>query len=165
VQALQIWISGANKGLSSLIKKPKIWFLTRIYLLKDATFTRERTQTAGIQAGISSTALSPVGRSIISPSIDFGHSNNSSSQTLTNGWLVWAAQYIALDYRVGSRSGPVKIKLLYNVVSEGVAYHCAPAWASGLTVEVSKQSDNLAGGAESASTCDDEDYQEVDDSF
>lgn len=156
-----MWISGANRGLSGLIKKPKIWLLTGIYLLKDATFSGEKKRTAGMQAGISSTLMSAVGASPIGPSIDLGHSNDSSSQTPTQGWLVWAAQYRALDYRVGSRaSRSADIELLYDVVSDGMCYLTSPDWSSGLTVEVTEQSTSLDDGAQSVDD-DDDDYQKI----
>jgi len=143
-----------------LKRKPKVWLLTGLYLLKDATFTGEKKRTAGIQAGISSSALSAIGGPPVGPSIEVEHSKESSSQTPTEGWLVWAAQYRALDYRVctkGSQSSD--IKLLYDVVSGGALYFSAPAWSKGLTVEVSEQSNGLDDGAESA--CDDEGYQKI----
>ena len=160
MQALQIWISGANRGLSGLKKKPKIWLLTGIYLLKDATFTGEKKRTAGIQAGISSTVMTAVGAPPIGPSIDLGHSNDSSSQTPTQGWLVWAAQYRALDYRVGSRAfRSADIELLYDVVSDGICYFTSPDWSRGLTVEVTEQSNSLDDSPQSVD--DDDDYQKI----
>ena len=163
MQALEIWISGANRGLSGLIKKPKIWLLTGIYLLKDATFIEKKKRTAGIQAGVNSTVLSAIGAPPIGPSIDLGHSNESSSQTPTQGWLVWAAQYRALDYRAGTKaSSPADITLLYHVLSDGVYYYCGPPpyWTRDLVVRVTDQSNSLDDGAQSA--CDDEGYQEID---
>ena len=155
-----MWISGANRALSGLIKKPKIWLLTGIYLLKDATFTGEKKRTAGIKAGISSTVMSAVGAPPIGPSIDLGHSNDSSSQTPTQGWLVWAAQYRALDYRVGSRaSRSADIQLLYDVVSDGMCYLNSPDWSEGLTVEVTEQSNSLDDSAQSGD--DDDDYKNI----
>lgn len=151
VQALQMWISGANTGLRGLIKKPRVWLLTGIYLLKDATFTGEKKRTAGIRAGISPTLLSAAGAPPIGPSIDLGHSNDSSSRTPTQGWLVWAAQYRALDYRVcGLESTSADITLLKDVVSPGLCcYYSAPDWWSGLTVEVTEQSNSPDDGAQS----------------
>ena len=160
-----MWISGANRGLSGLIRKPKIWLLTGMYLFKDATFTENKKRTAGIQAGISSTLLSAVGGPPIGPSIDLGHSKDSSLQAPTQGWLVWAAQYRALDYRVGTRaSGSADIKLLYDVVSEGILYYSSPDWSRGLTVEVTAQSNSLDDDARSAS-CDDNDYRQIAENF
>ena len=164
MQALQIWISGANRRLSGLIKKPKIWLLTGIYLLKDATFTGKGKRTAGVQAGINSTVLSATGAPPIGPSIDLEHSNDSSSRTPTQGWLVWAAQYHALDYRVCTKAfGSADITLLYDVVSEGTCYFRAPDWAKGLTVQVAEQSNSLDNGTESFH--DNEDYQKIAENF
>ena len=162
MQALQIWISGANRRLIGLKKKPKIWLLTGIYLLKDAIFTENKKRTAGIQAGVNSTVLSAVGAPPIGPTIDLGHSNDSSLQTPTQGWLVWAAQYHALDYRAGTKaSSPADITLLCNVLSDGVYYNRGPPpyWTRGLEVKVTDQSNSLDDGAQSA--CDDECYQEI----
>ena len=162
MQALQLWISGANRGLDALRKKPKIWLLTGIYLLKDATFTGEKKRTAGIQAGVNSTVLSAIGAPPIGPSIDLERSNDSSSQTPTQGWLVWAAQYFALDYRVCSKVfRSADVTLLYNVVSGGRCYYSGPDWANGLTVEVAEQSNNLDESAQSV--CNEEDYQKITD--
>ena len=160
MQALQIWISGANKGLSGLIKKPKIWLLTGIYLLRNATFTGEKKRTAGIQAGVNSTVLSAIGAPPIGPSLDFERSSHSSSRTPTQGWLVWAAQYLALDYRVCSREfRSAEITLLDNVVSDGRCYLSGPDWQNGLTVEVAERSNSLDESAQSV--CNDEDYQKI----
>ena len=160
VQALQLWISGANRGLDGLRKKPKIWLLTGIYLLKDATFTGEKKRTAGLQAGVSSTVLSAIGAPPIGPSIDLERSNDSSSQTPTQGWLVWAAQYFALDYRVCSREfRSADITLLTNVVSDGAMYLSAPDWQNGLTIEVAEHWNSLDESAQSV--CNDEDYQNI----
>ncbi|PMD43846.1 hypothetical protein L207DRAFT_266659 [Hyaloscypha variabilis F] len=136
VQALQTWTSGANRGWGSLGKKPKIWMLTGLYLLKDATSTQEKLRTAVGQVGISSTALSPVSGSAIDNSVDLGHSHNSKSQTPTKGLLVWAAQYRALDYHVCKRSAPADIPSFYDdVVSQGSTYYGGggdePDWAGG----------------------------------
>ena len=164
MQALQLWISGANKGLNGLRKKPKIWLLTGIYLLKDATFTEEKKRTTGFQAGVDSTVLSAIGAPPIGPSIDIERSNDSTSQTPTQGWLVWAAQYFALDYRVCSRAfNSADITLLYDVVSGGRCYYSAPDWANGLTVEVAKHWDGVDEGAQSV--CNDEDYQNITESL
>ena len=165
MQALQIWISGANRGLSGLGKKPKIWLLTGIYLLKDATFTGKKKRTAGIQAGVNSSVLSAVGAPPIGPSIDLGHSNDSSSQTPTQGWLVWAAQYRALDYRAGTKaSSPADITLLYDVLSAGVCYYMPPPnWTTNLEVKVTHQSNNPDDDTQSA--CDDEAYQKIVENF
>ena len=165
MRALQIWISGANTGLRALKKKPKIWLLTGIYLLKDATFTGERKRTTGIHAGISSTLLSATGGPPIGPSIDLGHSNDLDSRTPTQGRLVWAAQYRALDYRVRliTASASADIMLLNDVVSAGAMFWCTPGWFEGLTVEVTEQSNSLDDG--SRSSCDDEDYQKIDENF
>ena len=165
MQALQIWISGANRSCSGLVKKPKIWLLTGIYLLKDATFIRKKKRTASILAGIKSTVLSAVGAPPIGPSIDLGHSNDSSSQTPTQGWLIWAAQYRALDYRAGTKaSKSADITLLYDVVSEGVCYYTPPPdWTRELMVKVTKQSNGLDNGAQSS--CGDDDYQKIAESF
>ena len=164
MQALQIWISGANRNLHGLRKKPKIWFLTGIYLLKAAIFTGEKRRTARIRAGISSTVLSAIGGPPIGPSIDLEHSNDSSSQTPTHGWLVWAAQYVALDYRVCTNFfGSADIKLLNNVVSEGVCCCSSPDWFEGLTVQVAEQSNSLNDDADSV--CDDEGYQKITKNF
>ncbi|KAN0107966.1 hypothetical protein V8E51_007708 [Hyaloscypha variabilis] len=46
VQALQMWISGVNRGLGNFKKTPKIWLLTGLYLLKDATSAQEKLRTA-----------------------------------------------------------------------------------------------------------------------
>ena len=143
-----------------MIKKPKIWLLTGIYLLKDATFTVDRKQTAGFQAGVDSTLLSAIGAPPIGPSIDLERSNDSSSQTPTQGWLVWAAQYFALDYRVCSRAfRSAEITLLDNVVSDGTCYLSGPDWQNGLTVEVAEHLNSLDESARSV--CSDEDYQKI----
>ena len=160
MQALQIWISGANRNLGDLIKKPKIWLLTGIYLLRDATFTGEKKRRAGVQAGVNSTVLSAIGAPPIGPSIDLERSSDSSSQTPTQGWLVWAAQYFALDYRACSRVfRSADITLLDNVVSNGMCYLSGPDWQNGLTVEVAEHSNSLDESAQSA--CNDEDYQKI----
>jgi hypothetical protein len=159
-----MWTSGANRGLGNFKKKPKIWLLTGLYLLKDATSAQEKLRTAVGQVGISSTALSPVAGSAIDNSVDLGHSHNSKSQTPTKGLLVWAAQYRALDYHVCKRSAPADIHLLYDVVSEGWCYGGEPHWERGLRLKLSKQVKN-AVESELASTCDEADYERLYKSF
>ena len=165
VQALQIWISGANRSCSGLVKKPKIWLLTGIYLLKDATFIGKKKRTANILAGTKSTVLSAVGAPPFGPSIGLGNSNDSSSQAPTQGWLVWAPQYRAVDYRAGTKaSKSADITLLYDLVSEEVCYYSPPPdWTRDLMVKVSEQSNGLDDGAQSS--CDDDDYRKIGESF
>ena len=147
-------------------KRPKIWLLTGIYLLKDATFAKEKKRTAGIQVGVSSTILSAVGAPPIGPSIDLGHSNNSSSQTPTQGWLVWAAQYRAIDYRVCTMaSGTADIKLLDDVVSEGTAFLSGSEWSNGLMVEVTEQYHSRDDDDGAQPACDDDVYEKIEESF
>ena len=159
-----MWISGANTRLCGLAKKPKIWLLTGIYLLKDATFTGERKHVLGVRAGISSTLLSGAGGPPIGPSIGLGQSNDLDSRTPTQEMLVWAAQYRALDYRIRDKaSTPADIMLLDDVVSAGWLFLRTSDCPDGLTIKVTKQSNNLDDG--SRSTCDDEDYQKIDENF
>ena len=172
-QALQIWISAANRGLRGKLRKLKIWLLTGIYLLKDASVSYKNERIWGTLTRISSTMMAALSGTAIGPAVDLESSTAKSSRTPTRGWLVWAAQYHAIDYETGRSYGDsskrCRIKLLYDIVSEGTCYAVAPDWATGISIWVTEEEELKARsgsvGDMARSNLDEDSYKLIEDNF
>ena len=111
--------------------KVKLWMLTGYYLLKDAQITQGRSKEASATANVDSTTAAAAGGIPVGGGLDLSISKGATTSMQSKGWLVWAAQWRALDVRdtwAGARHGGrnALMMLRMDVVSRGIMYAASP---------------------------------------
>ncbi|EFY97033.1 hypothetical protein X797_007497 [Metarhizium robertsii] len=123
--SLERWLILSKFGVKKRIVRPKIWYLTGLYELQDATSTTIDTRDVSLQAGISPELVAALSGPPVGPGTEIEWGASKLQCTQGQGRQVWAAMYQLLDARY------FRLKENEPKPSVSIALSYKPIWSDG----------------------------------
>lgn len=109
--ALKLWLSSARSDYVMNMRwarRPKIWFLTGLYLLSDARTIVRKSSSSSIDVGLSSAIVGALSGVPVGGSVSLGQGDAWEMSMGMEEEHVWAAQYRLIDAKYLSASSSAR---------------------------------------------------------
>ncbi|RAO65941.1 uncharacterized protein BHQ10_001953 [Talaromyces amestolkiae] len=110
---LKLWLSSARSDYVMNMRwarRPKIWFLTGLYMLSDAHTIVRKSSSSSIDVGLSSAIVGALSGVPVGGSVSLGQGDAWEMAMGMEGEHVWAAQYRLLDAKYISASSSSSLR-------------------------------------------------------